>query len=129
MSDFQSLASRQGQHYEQTVRQVLGFRGWTVTNDRPVKVPGGEVDIIAYDPGGELWWIECKGSYRGQPGLERYDTVLKAVGAAWSLRQSNPDRPRYWLATNHLPKKGSAGDRLLALAVLDGLFTRVEVVV
>ena len=125
---FQASSSAQGKHYENHVRFVLAQRGWTAVSDRPTKVAGGEVDIVALDPDGRLWWIECKGSYKDQPGCERLDTVKKALATAWVLRQLNPDRPAYMLATTNKPKAGSAGEQHLSLALFCGLFDRVEVI-
>lgn len=127
MTDFQSLSGQQGRHYETAVRSVLRMRGWTVENDRPEKLVIGEVDIIAIDSGGRLWWIECKGSYRNQPGLLRLDTTLKAIASAWLIREFFPDRPPYAVWTTNRPKAGSKGDLALARAIERGLIDDVVV--
>jgi hypothetical protein len=126
--DFQALSSAQGKHYESHVRSVLQFRGWTIVNDKPMKVPGGEVDIVARDPAGMTWWIECKGSYRKQPGLLRHDTLLKCIATGWAITTLTPDRPPYMVATSHEPRPQSSGARILALAVAQGFIDRVETI-
>jgi hypothetical protein len=126
VSDFQALSSAQGRLYERYVRDVLVVRGWTLHGDKPLRVPPVTVDVVATDPQGTLWWIECKGSYRNQPGCERSDTVLKAVAVAWALRTLYPERPPYLLITSRLPKPGSAPDAMLRAALAEGLFDRLE---
>jgi Holliday junction resolvase-like predicted endonuclease len=124
--DFQSLSGQQGKHYENHVRMILGFRSWTLLSETPVKVEGGEVDIVALDPHGTLWWIECKGSYRDQPGLLRPDTLKKAIATAWLIKQYNPERPAYMLVTTNLPAPDSNAAKYLRTAIGEGLFDRVE---
>lgn len=125
MSDFQALSSKQGKTYEAHVRDVLSIRGWTIHNEKPMKLDCGEVDIVATDQHGTLWWIECKGSYLNQPGLERLDTTLKAIATAWGISKLHPDRPAYAIYTTNKPKPGSKGHRLLAIAVSEGLIDEV----
>lgn len=126
MSDFQSSSSKQGKHFEAHVRAVLGFRGWTMVSDKPIKVDGGEVDIVALDPEGTLWWIECKGSYLNVPGLTRQDTLKKAIATAWLILTYNSARPAYMLVTSDLPQPTSNAARYLRTAIGAGLFDRVE---
>lgn len=123
--DFQSLASQQGKHYEAFVAAFLVFRGWKVLSEKPVTMEGGEVDLVAEDPNGTLWWIECKGSYRDQPGLERTDTVKKAIAVAWFLKRQHADRPAYAIYTTNKPRAGSIGARMLSAAIEDGLIDAV----
>ena len=59
-----------------------------------------------------------------RPGLERTDTLWKALGKAAILRTQYPDavRPcRYVLLTTDMPKVGSAGYKALRAAQQDGL--------
>ena len=59
-----------------------------------------------------------------RPGLERTDTLWKALGKAAILRTQYPDdeRPcRYVLLTTDMPKAGSAGYKALRAAQQDGL--------
>lgn len=83
------------------------------------------LDLIATDPTGQQWWIECKGSWRNVPGLERHDTLLKAIATAWALKHFGRPSP-YLLVTTNLPNTPN-GIALLDAAVADGLFDRVEV--
>lgn len=125
--NFQATASTQGKSFEEAVAFVLKAGGWDVIELHAV-VAGVEIDIIANDPAGRRWWIECKGSFRGNtPGSRRGDTVKKAVGVAWYLSTLD-ERCPYMLVTSHLPKPETVGARLLDKAVDVGLFDQVNVV-
>lgn len=123
--DFQSQASKQGREYEQAVQFLLLAEGWTINATRAV-VAGAEIDIVATDPDGQQWWIECKGSHRGKtPGAKRGDTTKKAVGVAAYL-STLPHRQPYMLITSHLPKEDSVAGRMLRTAQERGWFTDIR---
>jgi len=123
--DYQALAGVQGRNWEDVVLSHLKFQGWTVTS-RHLKIDGVEIDIVAIDPHGETWWIECKGSHRGKvPGCLRDDTVKKAVGVAYHLLHGVLERRPYMLITSHMPKAGSKSRDMLERAVAAGAFQRV----
>lgn len=127
--DYQRLASEQGREFEQVVAFSLRSAGWAIDAVRAV-VAGAEIDIVATDPTGQQWWIECKGSYRGKtPGAVRGDTTKKAVAVAAYLAVAVPDDQRrpYKLVTSHLPRPGTLGDRMLRAALEQGWFAAVEV--
>lgn len=125
--NFQATASAQGRSFEDAVAFILKSSGWRIAEIRAI-VAGVEVDIIADDSAGRRWWIECKGSFRGNtPGSRRGDTVKKAVGVAWYL-STLPERCPYMLVTSHLPKPETVGARLLDKAVEVGLFDQVNVI-
>jgi Holliday junction resolvase-like predicted endonuclease len=127
VSEFQASSSQQGKAFEDTVVTLLLCAGWTVDR-RLLKIHDSEIDIVATDPHGVVWWIECKGSWRGkQQGSKRSDTVKKAIGVAWIL-STVEDRPPYMLVTSHLPSPTSSTGRMLESAVQAGLFTCVRVV-
>ena len=123
MSDFQAKASHTGRSFEQFVVGALDFYGWTVTGQRVV-IDGMEIDIVANDPSGVEWLIECKGSTGNRPGAQRSDTTKKAVGVAAHLRGGGEVRP-YMLVTSHLPKPGSVSAQMLERAQALGWFDRV----
>lgn len=119
-------ASRQGAAFETTVELLLLIEGWTII-DRHWREPTTdvEIDLVAKDPSGEMWWIECKGSWLAtRNGLERTDTLKKAIGSATVLRHA-PERHPYMLVTSHLPRVGSAGATWLQLV---DSFDRVRLV-
>lgn len=124
LASAQAAASEQGRHFEQTSVTTLQIEGWKVIATHVI-IAGVEVDIVADDPDGRRWWIECKGSWRGRtPGSRRGDTVKKAVGVAWYLHQQ-PNRCPYMLITSHLPGIGGVPGLMLQAAIDAGLFDRV----
>lgn len=128
MSDFQAEASAQGRAFEETVCTLLRVEGWHIV-ERHVYHEGAEIDIVAIDPEGVTWWIECKGSWRGLvPGARRGDTVKKALGVAWWLLDQLDDRPPYMLVTSHVPDDTTLPGRMLKRAVAAGLFTEIRTV-
>lgn len=114
----QAAASRQGKAFEDTVELLLRVEGWTI-NDRQWRHPevDVEVDIVATNPDGQQWWIECKGSWESpsRNGLARTDTLKKAIfnGAMLLLVE---DRAPYMIVTSHLPT-GGAGETWIDRAV------------
>lgn len=128
LSSRQAASSRQGAGFEQAVETLLKIDGWTIDAHRwrhpEVDV---EIDFVATDPTGEQWWIECKGSWEAKSnGLERTDTLKKAIGSAAILRLLE-DRKRYMVITSHMPRLGSSGDRWLQLSI-ETYFDAVRVV-
>lgn len=128
LADRQAAASRQGSGFEQAVSVLLQIEGWTIDAHRwrhpEVDV---EIDFVATSPQGEQWWIECKGSWESRSnGLERTDTLKKAIGSAAILRLLDNRRP-YMVITSHMPRLGSSGDRWLQLSI-ETYFDAVRVV-
>lgn len=128
MSDephFQVWAAIQGQSVEQAAETVLRIDGWHIISTHSL-IAGQEIDIIAADQDGVVWWVECKGSWRGKrPGLIRTDTLKKAVAVAWYL-STLPERAPYLLFASHLPIPGSSGELMLHAALEAGIITRVR---
>lgn len=111
LSDRQAAAGRQGRMFHQSVKTTLLIEGWTILAEQwrhpEVDV---EVDIVATDPAGREWWIECKGSWESsRNGLERTDTTKKALFNGAMLAVVSDPRP-YMIITSHPPRSGSAGD-------------------
>lgn len=124
--DFQRQASIQGEAFEEAVITLLKCAGWDIKS-RKTRMEGAEVDIIAVHPiTTQEWWIECKGSWRGNtPGARRGDTTKKAVGVAWYL-STLPNPCPYMLITSHLPTPNTLGDRLLKAARASGIIAEVR---
>jgi hypothetical protein len=130
MSDFQARSSGQGRYFEDIIEGMLKFSGWTIDGVRVVVAPGfPSVDIVATDPEGAQWWIECKGAdghSQRQPGCRDGTTVKVAVGVAAALF-TLPNRLPYRLITSHLPKEGSVGAQMLDIASEQGWFSAIDV--
>lgn len=122
---FQASSTAQGREFEDAVCTLLKVGGWDIV-ERHAIVDGAEVDIVADEPNGTRWWIECKGSWRGStPGAKRGDTVKKAVAVAWWLSLV-PNRKKYMLVTSHLPKEGTLSARMLDAALELGLYDAIR---
>lgn len=133
-SMFQARASAQGREFESAVEVYLKIAGWRVEQSHSLgnvhHADGAEIDIVAVDPDGIRWWIECKGSWEGPSGARgsrRGDTVKKAIAVAWWIHRLG-DRHPYMLFTSHLPPADSLPGRMLRAAFEDRLFDRVETI-
>lgn len=123
-ADFQARASRDGRDFEHIAERLLQAEGWTI-NERNVLIAGIRIDLVATDPLGERWTVECKGSWEGsRPGSKRTDTVKKAIGDAWYLSRQPVPLP-HLLLTSHLPERGVA-HLLLSEARRAGLFREIR---
>lgn len=110
-----------GKAFEDEVCDALEQRSWKVIG-RNVSIDGIEIDIVAIDPDGRRWWIECKGGEAERSGLARPDTVKRALGTAWALRDSETLRSgTYFIVTCTMPRPGSMAHRLVVDAVDAGL--------
>jgi hypothetical protein len=129
MSDtngFQALATKQGGDFERLVQATLSFRGWTVIDTQHV-VHGASIDIVASDPDGRVYLIECKGangSSKRPPGLKDGTTVKVAIGVAYYLQSCGIVDP-YVIATSHMPTPGSLPDMMLSRCLNDGAIADV----
>lgn len=126
--DFQRGAVEQGRTYEDAVIDNLTRFGWHVLEER-WREPNTqiEVDIVAADRDGQLWWIECKGSWRsvsGRNGLARTDSTKKLIANA-ALLALVEDRKPYMVVTSDLPE--GAGARWLNMAIDQGWINAVKV--
>lgn len=119
-----NVPSIRGNRFEEQVAEAIISRRWEILS-RHTEIDGIEVDFVARHPEHpRQWFLECKGGeipYRS--GLARTDTVKKAIGAAWGLRNSETLHDGiYFLVTNVLPRRGSLAHELLTEAVGAGLF-------
>jgi hypothetical protein len=109
LPDRQAAASRQGSAFEETVVNLLQIEGWTI-EDRNYREPiiDVEIDIVATDPRGQRWWVECKGSWESptRNGLQRTDTLKKAIANGALLRLLEDPLP-YMVITSHVPESGA----------------------
>jgi hypothetical protein len=124
VTEFQSLAGRQGRQFSDQCDLVLESEGFTLEGRVQLRDLGVEIDRVARTRDGRVIWFEFKGSFRGStPGMRRTDTMKKAI-ANGALLAAIPDHPPYVVLTSHVPDRGSA------LAMLDtasrlGYFTDV----
>lgn len=75
---------------------------------------GVEVDFIALDLDDNEWWFDVSGAFTStRPGLQRTDTLWKAIGRAAVVQAAVEGGPRYVLLTTDAPRRGSAGAKAL----------------
>ncbi|MCY3892815.1 MAG: hypothetical protein OXF65_05910 [Acidimicrobiaceae bacterium] len=114
--DFQADSSRQGAAFEQQAKAYLGALGFELHGRRKFADIGCEIDDVAEAPNGELVYFEYKGSFKGsRPGMQRTDTVKKALLTGFLLRSIGDDTP-YYVLTSHLPT-GGAAQRMIEAAL------------
>ncbi len=124
--DFQRRASADGSRAQELARHLLEHCGFGATLREKVKFPVGvEVNFAATDAAGCEWLFDVSGAFTSsRPGLQRTDTLWKALGKAAVLGTQYPDaeRPcRYVLISTDVPTPGSAGGRALKEAQAAGL--------
>jgi DNA modification methylase len=107
--------------------QALEEAGFdSIETDVRVKGAGMTVSFAANDVKGTRWYFDVPGpftTYRG--GLQRTDTVWKAIGQACVLKHFRGDTPLV-LLTSHLPKHRSEGDKALRAAGADVVFDVID---
>lgn len=146
MSDFQSVASSVGAVFEVYVEELIESLSETITVERDVvledaaMVGTGSADAVLYGENGEMLAIvELKGNpkeYTNKDGevihtascsgLERSDTVKKAVCQAYQSNRGYPDVP-FVLMSNTLPSTGSSPEKVLSFAEDDLIEEVVDV--
>lgn len=111
-TNFQRLSSEQGAEFRELCVKALkraGFSG--IRTEEKFPDVGIRLDIVANNRNGIALAIECKGSMLGErPGSKRTDTVLKAIGEAFLLRQSEAGEmfPPMILMTSHVANDNAA---------------------
>jgi hypothetical protein len=106
VKSFQSLSSEQGAEFRELCVKALVRAGFDdIRTEEKFPDVGIRLDIVAHNRNGIALAIECKGSMLGErPGSKRTDTVLKAIGEAFLLRQSEAGSmfPPMILMTSHI---------------------------
>lgn len=110
--DFQARASREGRAARDVAADALAQCGFSRIR-KSIKVRGGiEVNFAADDDKGVEWLFDVSGGWTSsRPGLERTETLWKALGKAAVLHATG-DR-RLVLLTTNAPRTGSAGAEAL----------------
>lgn len=135
MNDFQSVASSVGSvfeaYFEITIEEL--FDSVTVKRDveleDAIMVDSGAADAVIYSDNGDMLAIvELKGNPKkyvnedGEvvneascSGLERSDTVKKAVCQAYQASKGYPEVP-FFVVSNNMPSDNTSPDKVLSLA-------------
>jgi DNA modification methylase len=112
--DFQARAVREGAKARDLAREVLEIVGFDEIEEK-VNYPevGVEVNFAARDAAGKKWHFDVSGAFTStRPGLQRTDTLWKALGKAAVLHSVHKSVPLVLLTTD-VPPRGSAGDKAL----------------
>lgn len=123
MTDFQSMAVEQGQDFQRICVASLVSAGFEISDPVNLRVDdvGVEVDIVATGISNLSFLFECKGARRhsekSRPGLERTDTIKKALCNAVLLRRSEISGlfPPLVILTSHVPRSGAGVAMLCAM--------------
>jgi len=124
---FQQRARLDGTRVQAMAKELLEHCGFRTTLRQKEKFPVGvEVNFAATDENACEWYFDVSGAFTStRPGLQRTDTLWKALGKAAILQTQFPDpdqRPcRYVLLTTDVPSRGSAGGKALCAAQHSGL--------
>ena len=111
---FQSAASEQGRSFHNDCVNALRYAGFDISqNGYVIDSVGIEIDIVANNIQGMTMFFECKGSMRksrkDRPGLERTDTIKKAIANAFlfSLTEEYSCCAPLIILASHIPTGGS----------------------
>ena len=121
------MASKQGKVFEDACRALLTAQRHQVS-EKPFRVEalGIEIDAEVVTRRGTTYWAEFKGSWQGKrPGLQRTDTVKKALANGFLVATAPTQYPSVIILTSHLPVADSSGDRMLAAALAAGAIADV----
>lgn len=118
---YQSLATSQGRAFERESVEALEAAGFRIT-DRGRPTLSVEIDIVALNMAGILFYFSCKGSERGsRPGCIRTDTLRKAIAEGYLLYREQVTGPYtspivpLTVLTSHLPENGRGLEMLRLL--------------
>ena len=126
--DFQRKSSSEGRRAQELashLRERTGF-GKDLTEKAKFTSVGVEVNFEARDAKKHRWLFDVSGAFSSsRPGLQRTDTLWKALGKAAVLATGHSDAEgesslRYVLLTTDVPERGTAGYKALLAAQQDG---------
>ncbi|MCB0978359.1 MAG: site-specific DNA-methyltransferase [Acidimicrobiales bacterium] len=125
--DFQARASHDGIRAQELAERLLRGSGFGEGLREKVKFPalGVEVNFAGRDTEGQEWLFDVSGAFSSsRPGLQRTDTLWKALGKASVLATGHDaagERTlRYVLITTDVPERASAGYKALIAAQSHG---------
>lgn len=125
--DFQSRAHKDGTRAQELAERLLRDVGFAGELRQKVRFPavGVEVNFAARDRDGQEWLFDVSGAFSSsRPGLQRTDTLWKALGKASVLatvHDAAGERTlRYVLITTDVPERGSSGYKALTAAQRHG---------
>ena len=125
--DRTAIATSEGPTASRYAERVLVESGFAlIAHGQRVRGTGISVDIVATDVDGAPWYFDVAGpftSHRG--GMQRMETVWRALGRAAAVRRSLGDAP-FVILTTALPRRSSDGDRALRSAGHSTFFDAID---
>jgi DNA modification methylase len=111
--DFLARGVREGRRAQELARWALEASQFLHIRDKQ-RLDGVDISFVAEDQAGDEWLFDVSGAFSStRAGLQRSDTLWKALGKAAVLHQTRPGT-RYVLLTSDKPAPTSAGGRALA---------------
>jgi len=126
---FQARASQQGKKAQDLARAVLENAGFKVLKKQPKLTKLGiEFNFLVENEQGGRWYVDVSGAFTTvRPGLQRTDTLWKALGRAHvHLVAGDPTIPLLILTSN-LPKPASEGWKALKAIGPASVFDAIEI--
>jgi DNA modification methylase len=111
---FQARGVREGRRARELARWALEDSKFVNIREKQRLDAGVEVSFLADDQAGSEWLFDVSGAFTStRAGLQRTDTLWKALGKATVVHQTRAGA-RYVLLTTDKPSPTSAGGRALA---------------
>jgi site-specific DNA-methyltransferase (adenine-specific) len=126
---FQARASQQGKKAQDLARVVLENSGFKVLKKQPKLAKLGiEFNFLVENEQEGLWYVDVSGAFTTvRPGLQRTDTLWKALGRAHVYYVAgDPTVIPLLILTSNLPKPGSEGWKALKAVGPTSVFDAVE---
>jgi DNA modification methylase len=111
---FQSRGVREGRRARELAKWAIEAAGFEIVAENERLDAGVEVNFVAQDQAGEEWLFDVSGAFTSaRAGLQRTDTLWKALGKATVVHHTRMGA-RYVLLTTDKPPPTSAGGKALA---------------
>ena len=125
---FQARAVREGKKVQDLARGALEAAGFTIVKTKPrIPAVGIQYNFLVENQQGKRWYVDVSGAFTTvRPGLQRTDTLWKALGRAHVLRMARLDTPLLILTSN-LPKPRSEGWKALKAVSPQSVFDAIEI--
>lgn len=125
---FQARAVREGKKVQDLARAALERAGFKIVKTKP-KIPavGIQYNFLVENETGQRWYVDVSGAFTTvRPGLQRTDTLWKALGRAHVLRMARLET-QLLILTSNLPKPGSEGWKALKAVSPQSVFDAIEI--
>ena len=119
---------REGKKVQDLARAALESAGFKVVKAKPkITTVGIQYNFLVENQRGKSWYVDVSGAFTTvRPGLQRTETLWKALGRAHVLRMAQLETPLLILTSN-LPKPGSEGWKALKAVGPGTVFDAIEI--